>query len=180
MDENNKPCKDVVTIQFLALKMKDKECTETYLQKAPIFLKIPQKHNLEWVNQVRIRVKEQYDIRWSHSGETNFVDSIARLLFYDVWNEANIIWYDRLLAKITKEKVYQNTRVEVSRREFLIIGEHLIKGYLVEKVSVDAAVVKLSKVSPVTLSKEDYMKEAERLWKEKGVCELEKLQYFSV
>ena len=61
----------------------------------------------------------------------------------------------------------------MSRREFLIIGEHFIKGYLVEEVSGDAVVVKLSKVSPVTLSKEGYMKEAERLWKEKGVCELE-------
>ena len=61
----------------------------------------------------------------------------------------------------------------MSRREFLIIGEHFIKGYLVEKVSDDAVVVKLSKVSSVTLSKEDYMREAERPWKEKGVYELE-------
>ena len=61
----------------------------------------------------------------------------------------------------------------MSRREFLIIGKHLIKGYLVEKVSGDAVVVKLSKVSPVTLSKEDYMKESEILWMEKEVCELE-------
>ena len=101
---------------------------ETYLQRALIFLKIPQKHNLEWVNQVKIRVKEQYDIRWPHSGEINFVENILRALFYDdwnqrmrrtMWNEANVIWYDRLPAKVTKERVYQNTRVEVSRREFL-------------------------------------------------------------
>ena len=181
MDENNKPGKDVSTIHFLALKMKDKECTETYLQRALIFLKMPQKHNPEWVNNVKTRVKEQYDIIWPHSGETNFVERIARSLYYNIWNqrmrrsmwrETKTIWYDRLPSKITKEKVYQNTRVEVSSREFLITGEHLIKGYLVERVSGDAVVVKLSKVSPVTLSKEDYMKVAERLWKEEGVCEL--------
>jgi hypothetical protein len=182
MDENNKPCKDVINIQFLALKMKDKESTETYLQRALIFLKIPQKHNLEWVNQVKIRVKEQYAIRWPHSGEINFVESIARALFYDdwnqrmrrgMWNEANMVWYDRLPAKITKQKAYENTRVKVSRREFVIIGEHFMKGHLVEKVYDDAVVVKLTKVSPVRLSKEDYMRKAERLWMEKGVCELE-------
>ena len=61
----------------------------------------------------------------------------------------------------------------MSRREFLIIGEHFIKGYLVEEVSDDAVVVRLRKVSPVRLSKEDYMREPERLWKEKGVCELQ-------
>ena len=61
----------------------------------------------------------------------------------------------------------------MSRREFLIIGKHFIKDYSVEEVSGDTVVVKLSKVSPVTLSKEDYTKEAERLWKTKGVCELE-------
>ena len=47
MDENNKPYNDVINIQFLALKMKDKECRETYLQRALIFLNISQKHNLE-------------------------------------------------------------------------------------------------------------------------------------
>ena len=66
-------------------------------------------------------------------------------------------------CRIIKERVYQNARVEVSRREFLIVGANLIKGYLVEKVSSDAVVVKLSKVSPVTLSKEDYTMETERL-----------------
>ena len=182
MDENNKPCKDVIDIQFLALKMKDKESREIYLQRALIFLKIPQKHNLEWVNQVKIRVKEQYAIRWPHSGEINFVERIAKALFYDdwnqrmrrgMWNEANMVWYDRLPAKITKQKAYENTRVKVSRREFVITGEHFMKGHLVEKVSDDAVVVKLTKVSPVPLSKEDYMRKAESLWMEKGVCELE-------
>ena len=48
-----------------------------------------------------------------------------------------------------------------------------MKGHLVEKVYDDAVVVKLTKVSPVRLSKEDYMRKAERLWMEKGVCELE-------
>ena len=89
-----------------------------------------------------------------------------------MWREAMIIWYKRLPAIIARKKVYQNTRVEVSSRELLITGEHLIKGYLVQRVSGDAVVVKLSKVSPVTLSKEDYMKVTERLWKEEGVCEL--------
>ena len=172
MDADNKPGKDVINIHFLALKMKDKESTETYLRRALIFLKIPQKHNLEWVNQVKIRVKEQYAIRWPHSGEIHFVDRIARALFYDdwnqrmrrgMWNEANMVWYDRLPAKITKQKAYENTRVKVSRRAFVIIGEHYMKGYLVEKVSDDAVVVKLTKVSPVPLSKEDYMRKAERL-----------------
>ena len=102
MDENNKPCKDVINIQFLALKMKDKESRETYLQRALIFVKISEKHNLECV------VKEQYAIRWPHSGEINFVESIAKALFYDdwnqrmrrgMWNEANMVWYDRLPAK---------------------------------------------------------------------------------
>ena len=181
LDKNNKPGKDVSTIHFLALKMKDKECMETYLQRVLIFLKIPQKHNLEWVNNVKTRVKEQYDIRWPHSGETNFVERIARVLFFNIWNqrmrrfmwrEAMIIWYERLPAIIAREKVYQNTRVEVSSRDILITGEHLIKGNLVQRVSGDAVVAKLSKVSPVTMSKEDYMKEALRLWKEEGVCEL--------
>ena len=90
-----------------------------------------------------------------------------------MWNEANMVWYDRLPAKITKQKAYENTRVKVSRREFVIIGEHFINGYLVEKVSDDAVVAKLTKVSPVPLSKEDYMRKAESLWMEKGVCELE-------
>ena len=98
---------------FLALKMKDKECTETYPERALIFLKIHQKHNLEWVNQVKLRVKEQYDIRWPHSSEINFVKSIVRLLFFDDWNQrirrtmwngANIIWYDRLPEKSPKRK----------------------------------------------------------------------------
>ena len=43
----------------------------------------------------------------------------------------------------------------MSRREFLIIGEDVMKGHLVEKVSDDAVVVKLTRVSPVPLSKED-------------------------
>ena len=110
MDKNSKPCKDVIHIQCLVLKTKDKESTETYLQRALYFLKIPQKHNLEWVNQIKIWVKEQYAIRWPHSGEINFVESIARALFYDdwnqrmrrgMWNEANMVWYDRLSAKTT-------------------------------------------------------------------------------
>ena len=83
-----------------------------------------------------------------------------------------IIWYERLPAIIAKEKVYQNTRVEVSSRDIVITGEHLIKGNLVQRVYGDAVVAKLSKVSPVTMSKEYFMKEAERLWKEEGVCEL--------
>ena len=61
----------------------------------------------------------------------------------------------------------------MSSREFVIIGEHFIKGHLVGKVSDDAVVVKLTKVSPAPLNKEDYTRKAERLLMEKGVCELE-------
>ena len=41
------------------------------------------------------------------------------------------------------------------------------KGFLVEKVSGDAVVIKLGKMSPVTLSKKTLHEGAGRLWKEK-------------
>ena len=81
--------------------------------------------------------------------------------------------------KINKEKVFQNKRVLVTRRE-LSVGGHLITGYLVEEVPGDAVAVELGEVASAALSKEEYMKEAERLWNEKRVCELEQLQIFLV
>ena len=59
-----------------------------------------------------------------------------------------MVWYDRVPAKITKQKAYENTRVKVSRRESVIIGEHFMKGHLVEKVSDDAMVVAICELSP--------------------------------
>lgn len=180
VDESEKPGKSIVDIHYAALKRIDNECTEEYLRRALIFLKIPQKHDLDWVNQVKVQVKNQYDIRFPHSFETNFVQSIAGTLFNDEWNQrlrrslwngGSMIWYDRMPANINKNKIYQNTKVRVTRREFSI-GENLIKGYLVEKVPGNAVAVELGKVASVTTSKEDYMKEAERLWDERGVSGL--------
>ena len=188
LDANDKPLKDIVDIQSSALTMIGNEGTEKYLRRALIFLKIPQKHDLEWVNQVKERVKDQYGVRFPHTSETNFVESIAGAMYYNQWNqrlrrsmwkEGKIVWYDRMPAKINKEKVFQNTRVKVTRREFSI-GEKLIKGYLVEKVSGDAVAVELGKAVSAAMSKEEYMKEAERLWSEKMVCDCEWLQFFLV
>ena len=182
VDKNGKPLKNVVDIQSAALKMIDNECTEKYLLRALIFLKIPQKHDLRWVNQVKMQVKDQYCVRFPHSSETNFVESIAGAMFNDewnqrlrrnMWNEGKIVWYNRMPAKINKLKIFQQTKVTVSRREFSI-GPNFIKGYLVEKVSGDAAVaMELRNVASAALSKEEFMREAERLWNEKGVCDCE-------
>ena len=182
LDANDKPLKDIVDIQSSALTMIGNEGTEKYLRRALIFLKIPQKHDLEWVNQVKERVKDQYGVRFPHTSETNFVESIAGAMYYNQWNqrlrrsmwkEGKIVWYDRMPAKINKTKTYDNANVTVTRRE-IPIGQHVIKGHLVEKVSGDAAVaMDLRSVASASasMSKEEFMKEAERFWNERRVCE---------
>lgn len=81
------------------------ECSDEYLCRVLEFIKLPQKHTLQWLTDATERVKDRYGIEFILNGKgRNFVAEIARALFNDTHNQrlrrgmlknVGVVWYDR-------------------------------------------------------------------------------------
>ena len=92
-------------IHNAVLKNNVKVCSNEYLKRVLLFLKVPYKLDFGWVKSVQQRVEDQYDITFPVCGDSNFVEEIAAEIFNDTSNqrlrqgmerEVGSVWYARL------------------------------------------------------------------------------------
>ena len=95
------------------------EFNEEYLKLVLKFIKLPQHHEVEWLNNAVNDVMEQYDIQFAW-GQKNFVIKIANQRFNNCFNQRlhrgmerlGSVWYDRLPSEEKRRTLFGNDSTE--------------------------------------------------------------------
>lgn len=160
-----------------AILMSSSQCTDEYLMKVLAFIKLPQKHDLSWVENAQQRVMEQYDIMFPISGEKNFIHIMAAEEFNDSSNQrlrrgmsksVGAVWYDRVPGDAKKNGTLEKCPVKIESK-IVTIGVYTVKGHLLTKLSNYASTTKIEKIANKLENYDEYMERASKLWFEQKV-----------
>ena len=148
--------------------------SDQYLKMVLEFLKLPQKHEVEWLRLATEDVKNQYDIQFAW-GKTNFVQAFAQKTFNDLHNQrlrrgmANlgVVWYDRLPSERKRKTIFGNATTEMIKKE-VWFGSMVISGHLVRRVGakVNPFPLGLQKELIQSESEEVFIQKAKDVWRQ--------------